>query len=105
MQRQAATRFEKSLEEFLPCPGYIVHFLTSLPDATDVLLPPYIMNRFNALRRAPYQSTALEAKYEIDLGGQYHSSAVIPIWSDPIEGDPTTHAVIIKLQRIAAATT
>lgn len=91
---QAAAYLNNVRLELAQCPGYIVHFLTSLPRQEDSLLPEWILKKFARLRGVALDPDALERYYENTAQRRYHSSKVVPVF-DGVD------AIIVRLQRVA----
>jgi len=91
---QASAYLSNVRVELAQCPGYIVHFLTSLPRHDDSLLPDWILQKFARLHDVALPPSALEHNYENTAQRRYHSSEVVHVFNG-------LEAVIVRLQRVA----
>jgi hypothetical protein len=98
---QAVTYWGDMHQDVKKCPGYIVHFLCSLPKRGDALLPSWVLEKYpfgnGALRSSP-NPAKLEEYYKGIAKERYHSSQVFEIFSDP-----RVHAVVVRLGPLDAA--
>lgn len=101
--RQAEARINSDALRPQNCDGYIVHFLTSLPDVATKI-PRFMMDAFDALRNTPpsnldQRAYELETLYRAEAAVHYNSSESIRLWPVDRKFDPTVFAVVVKLNQ------
>lgn len=80
-------------------PGYILHFLSSVPQRTEFGLPLWVLQKFADLGTDRILPELLLEHYRIHANGQYATSAIERISVSP---RPLVDAVIIQLKELPA---